>query len=234
MLWRTCTLTHINILQTFISVYIFLFCIKIIDLENKTPCSVLIVILHVIWWKYKDIIVIVSKYCCLTRLKAPEVNYFYWLMPSGDTVWCARRQYWIVFILGSSIEQRPRHHHHHHRLPGLPVSGDGDHQDCGTLVSSMMSNIYVLLVNNQSSCLGSGLTLVFLRPLSSSLLSSVSSAKEEAATSSTTDVMVPRSLWGDNTFLSYIKYFPSWLTTNQNRTKNQSKTNSNSVQQSAN
>ena len=54
-------------------------------------------------------------------------------MPGGETwLCCARRQYCIVFILGSSIA-------------GLPECWPP--RLCGILVSSMMSNIYVLLVN---------------------------------------------------------------------------------------
>ena len=39
------------------------------------------------------------------------------------------------------------HHYQHHRLAGLPLSGE--HEDWAILVSSMMSNIYVLLVNTK-------------------------------------------------------------------------------------
>ena len=85
-----------------------------------------------------------------------------------------------------------------------------------------MSNIYVLLVSKSRSHHGQSLTLTYLRPLSSSPLSSVTPAREEV-TITTRDIRLDRSLWGDNTFLSYIKFFPSSATPDQTIT-NQSKT----------
>ena len=132
----------------------------------------------------------------------------------------ARRQYWIVFILGSSIDQRPE-------TPPPPHTGPAGQRWPPTMWSfSLQYDVnHFCLTGEQIDLLPrlQSNNHIFLRPLSSSPLSSATSAKEEDATSTNRDITVPRSLWGDNTFLSCIKYFPSLVTADQNTTSNQSK-----------